>query len=106
VIFYEKNDYLAIRNEENLFYLCQLTENVRVQKPHIKVRWLDTNDGGKTYFLTSHYDMVPQKSIIMPVIPITLKGKRKGQQIFALDDQVKESIMDRLKKSLHFSQNA
>lgn len=105
VIFYEKNDYLAIRNEENHFYLCQLTENVRVEKPHIKIRWLDTKDGGSTYFLTSHYDMVPQKSIIMPVILINLKGKKKGQHLFMLDDQVKDGIMDRLRRSLNISEH-
>lgn len=101
VIFYEKNDYLAIRNEENTFYLCQLAENVRVQRPFIKVKWLDSKDDGKTYFLTSQYDNVPQKSIIMPVILNKLKSEKKGQQLFSLDDQHKDNIMDRLRRSLN-----
>ena len=101
VIFYEKNDYLAIRNEENSFYLCQLAENVRVQKPLIKVKWLDTADDGKTYFLTAHYDKVPQKSIIMPVILNQLKTGKKSEQLFSLDDEHKESVMDRLRRSLN-----
>lgn len=100
VIFYEKDDYLAIRNEENSFYLCKLTENVRVLRPMIKVRWLDTDNDGKTYFLTSHYDKVPQKSIIMPVSPNKIKGTKKNEQLFTLDDEDKIAIMDRLKRSL------
>lgn len=100
VIFYEKNDYLAIRNEENTYYLCQLMENVRSNRPTIRVKWLDTTDEGKTYFLTSQFDMIPQKSIIMPVVPNKLKTGRRGEQVFALDDQVKDNIMERLKRSL------
>lgn len=100
VIFYEKNDYLAIRNEENTYYLCQLMENVRSNRPMIKVKWLDTSDGGKTYFLTNQYDKIPQKSIIMPVTPNTLKSGKKGEQLYALDDQVKDNITERLKRSI------
>lgn len=100
VIFYEKNDYLAVRNEENTFYLCQLAENVKVDRPLMKIRWLDTRDDGKTYFLTSQYDKVYQKSIIMPVTPNILKSGKKNEQLFSLDDQVKANIMDRLSKSL------
>jgi hypothetical protein len=101
VIFYEKGDHLAIRNEENTFYLCQLTENVRVQKPFVKVRWLDTEDDGETYFLTSHYDKVPQKSIIMPVTLAKLKSDKKSKQFFTIDDQIKNSVLDRLKRSIN-----
>lgn len=106
VIFYEKNDYLAVRNEENSFYLCQLAENVKIDRPLMKIRWLDTKDEGKTYFLTSQYDKVYQKSIIMPVIPNILKSGKKGEQLFSLDDQVKANIMDRLSKSLSAQQEA
>lgn len=101
VIYYEKNDYLAVRNLDDLFYLCQLSENVRVNKESIKVKWLDTKDGGKTYFLTSQYDMVPQRSIIMPVILNKLKSEKKGEQLFSLDDQDKDNIMERLKRSIN-----
>lgn len=106
VIFYEKNDYLAIRNEENTFYLCQLTENVRSKRPTIRIKWLDTNNDGKTYFLTSQYDMVPQKSIIMVVGLNKLKSEKKGEQLFSLADQDKDQIMERLKRSLSFSGNS
>lgn len=105
VIFYEKNDYLAIRNEENTFYLCQLIENVRSVRPMIKIKWLDTKDEGKTYFLTAHYDKVPHKSIIMPVSLNKLKSEKKGEQIFTLDDQDRENIMDRLQRSVIASQH-
>lgn len=100
VIFYEKDDYLAVRSEENTFYLCQLIENVKVGRPLMRIRWLDTNDDGETYFLTKHQDKVFQKSILMPVIPNIIKSEKKGKQIFSLDDQVKANIMDRLNKSL------
>lgn len=101
VIFYEKGDHLAIRNEENTFYLCQLTENVRVQKTFVKIRWLDTEDQGETYFLTSHYDKVPQKSILMPVTLEKLNKEKKSKSAFTINDQIKNSIMDRLKRSIN-----
>lgn len=101
VIFYEKNDYLAIRNEENTFYLCQLAENVRIMRPFIRVKWLDTKDGGKTYFLTSHYDKVPQKSILMPVNLIKSNGTKKNEQIFTLTESEEDIINTRLKRSLN-----
>lgn len=101
VIFYEKNDYLAIRNEENSFYLCQLAENVRVKRPLLRVKWLDTRDGGQTYFLTSHYDKVPRKSIISPVLLNKLKSEKKGEQTFTLNDSDKSNIEERLKRSLN-----
>lgn len=102
VICYEKNDYLAIRNEENTFYLCQLTENVRAQRPYVKIRWLDSVDNGKTYFITSHYDKIPQKSIIMPVVLNKQEsGGAKGKPIFSIDEQIRDTVMERLKRSLN-----
>lgn len=102
VIHYEKYDYLAIRNEENTFYLCQLLENVKLESANIKIKWLDTNDGGKTYHLTQHHDIIPQKSILMPVELVKLHPDKKAKvkQIFVLEDQHREVINDRLKRSL------
>lgn len=99
VIHYDKNDFLAIRNEENTFYLAQLAETVRSAKPNMKVRWLDTEDNGKTYFLTNQYDQIPQKSIIMPVELNKLKSDKK-HSYYAMDDEVKENVLDRLSKSI------
>lgn len=101
VIHYEKNDYLAIRNEENSFYLCQLTESVRVSRSHVKVKWLDSKDDNKTYFVTSHYDKVPRQSIIVPVDLKKMKNEKKGSQLFTLDDQMRDLIMERLRRSLN-----
>lgn len=100
VIHYEKNDYLAVRNEHNTFYLSQLMETVRSVRPMMKVRWLDTNDEGKTYYLTGQYDKVPQKSVIMPVDLNKLKSDKKGDQLFSLSDEVRQSINERLERSL------
>lgn len=101
VIFYEKNDYLAIRNEEDSFFLCQLAETVRVKRPLLRVKWLDTKNGGQTYFLTSHYDKVPRKSIIVPVSLNKLKSEKKGEQTFTLSDHDRLNIEERLKRSLN-----
>lgn len=100
VIHYEKNDYLAIRNEHDHFYLCQLTHTVRSARPFMTVKWLDTEDDGKTYRLTHQQDKIPQKSVIMPVDLKRLKSEKKGEQLFSLADDVKEVVMERLKRSL------
>lgn len=99
VIHYDKNDFLAIRNEENTFYLAQLAETVRSAKPNMKVRWLDTEDNGKTYFITNQYDQIPQKSIIMPVDLNKLKSDKK-HNYYSMDDEVKENVLERLSKSI------
>lgn len=101
VIFYERGDHLAIRNEDDTFFLGQLTENVRVEKTFVKIRWLDTDNDGKTYFLTSHYDKIPQKSIIMPVELEKLKTEKKSRQFYTINDQIKNSVLDRLKRSIN-----
>ncbi|GLJ59122.1 hypothetical protein SUGI_1493240 [Cryptomeria japonica] len=101
---YEKNDYLAIRNEDNSFYLCQLTEDVDTTRTMIKVRWLDIKEGEKFYFLTSQNDLIPQASIIMPItFPDRPKNEKKGKQYFELEEEVRENIMDRLKRSLNMT---
>lgn len=101
---YEKNDYLAIRNEDNSFYLCQLTEDVDTTRTMIKVRWLDIKEGEKFYFLTSQNDLIPQASIIMPVtFPDRPKNEKKGKQYFELEEEVRENIMERLKRSLNMT---
>lgn len=101
VICYEKNDYLAIRNEEDTFFLCQLAETVRVKRPLLRVRWLDTKNGGQTYFLTHQFDKVPRKSIIVPVSLKKLKSEKKGEQTFTLSDHDRINIEERLKRSLN-----
>lgn len=101
---YEKNDFLAIRNENNSFYLCQLAEDVDASRTIIRVRWLDVKEGEKVYFLTSDYDKIPQASIIMPIsFPDRPKNEKRGKQYFELEDDVRENIMERLKRSLNMT---
>lgn len=99
-VIYEKNDILAIRNEEGTFYLCQLTENVRVMRATLKIRWLDTKDGGNTYFLTNQYDSIPHQSILLPVTLHKLKKEKSKEQFFTLENEIKDMVVERLKRSL------
>lgn len=100
---FEKNDFLAIRNENNSFYLCQLAEDVDASRTIIKVRWLDVKEGEKLYFLTSDYDKIPQASIIMPIVFADRPKIEKKKQYFELEDDVREAIMERLKRSLNMT---
>lgn len=99
VISYEKDDFIAVRNEESSFFLCQCVENVKFYKPFFKIRWLDTVDS-INYHMTKQYDKVPQRSIIMPVTLIKSKGLVKQDLLYTLPEEERNIIMDRLKRSL------
>ncbi|GJQ88213.1 hypothetical protein Trydic_g13205 [Trypoxylus dichotomus] len=51
IIFY-KNEFLAVRNSEGSFYICQAVQNIYKSSPKIKIRWLSqdkTDKTGETY---------------------------------------------------------
>ena len=42
-----RNEFLAVRNGEGGFYLCQAMHNVYKSSPKIKIRWLNEKEEGK-----------------------------------------------------------
>jgi hypothetical protein len=51
IVFY-KNEFLAVRNSEGSFYICQAVQNIYKSSPKIRIRWLSqdkTEKSGEVY---------------------------------------------------------
>lgn len=42
-----RNEFLAVRNQEGSFYVCQAMQNIYKSSPRIKIRWLSQDKGDK-----------------------------------------------------------
>lgn len=38
--FHNRNEFLAVRNAEGSFYICQAMQNIYKSSPRIRIRWL------------------------------------------------------------------
>ncbi|XP_050421526.1 transcriptional regulator ATRX homolog [Adelges cooleyi] len=91
-VFY-KNEFLAVRNEEGGFYLCQAMQNIHRASRRIRIRWLAQipNDEFKPDF----YDHTEFDCILTN---ITLKKVQKEQ--WKLPEKEKLRIENILKRSI------
>lgn len=48
IVFY-KNEFLAVRNAEGGFYVCQAMQNIYKSSPRIRIRWLSQQEGEEVY---------------------------------------------------------
>lgn len=53
-----RNEFLAVRNSEGSFYICQAVQNIYKSSPKIKIRWLsqDKNDKSGEIYTPDFYD--------------------------------------------------
>ncbi|XP_044258777.1 proteoglycan 4-like isoform X3 [Tribolium madens] len=47
IVFY-KNEFLAVRNSEGSFYICQAAQNIYKSSPKIRIRWLSQDKSEKS----------------------------------------------------------
>ncbi|KRT80927.1 hypothetical protein AMK59_6191, partial [Oryctes borbonicus] len=96
IIFY-KNEFLAVRNSEGSFYICQAVQNIYKSSPKIKIRWLSqdkTDKTGETY-TPDFYDYTDFDCILTNLSLIRVdKGK------FKLPRSEKERTDSILKRAL------
>ncbi|KAF5270413.1 hypothetical protein FQR65_LT05601 [Abscondita terminalis] len=55
IIFY-KNEFLAVRNSEGGFYICQAVQNIYKSSPRIRIRWLSQDKNDKELYTPDFYD--------------------------------------------------
>lgn len=55
IIFY-KNEFLAVRNSEGGFYICQAVQNIYKSSPRIRIRWLSQDKNDKEVYTPDFYD--------------------------------------------------
>nr|CAH7755268.1 unnamed protein product [Callosobruchus chinensis] len=59
LIYFYKNEFLAVRNSEGSFYICQAVQNVYKSSSKIKIRWLsqDKDDTSGELYTPDFYDL-------------------------------------------------
>ncbi|CAG9765293.1 unnamed protein product [Ceutorhynchus assimilis] len=94
IVFY-KNEFLAVRNAEGGFYLCQAVQNIYKSSPKIRIRWLSQesqNAKGEIY-TPDFYDNIDFDCILTN---LSLKKAEKGKFILPTSEKSRtESILNR-----------
>lgn len=94
IVFY-KNEFLAVRNAEGGFYLCQATQNIYKTSSKIKIRWLsqtENQEKGEIY-TPDFYDLIEFDCILTN---LSLSRADKGKFLLPLAEKTRtESILNR-----------
>lgn len=68
-----RNEFLAVRNGEGTFYLCQTLSNVYKSSSKIRIRWLNekeenkVNEDGARTFSLDYYDVTDFECVLTTV---------------------------------------
>ncbi|CAG9837542.1 unnamed protein product [Diabrotica balteata] len=97
LIYFYKNEFLAVRNSEGGFYLCQAIQNVYKSSSKIKIRWLsqDKNDKSGEIYTPDFYDLT-DFDCILTSLDLTKVGKGR----YKLKPKEKERTDSILKRCL------
>lgn len=91
-LFY-KSEFVAVRNAEDGFFLCQVLQNVYKSSPKIRIRWLsETNKAG--VYVPDFYDVTDLECILTNV------ELDKGKGEFELPKEEQTRIENILKKAM------
>lgn len=94
IVFY-KNEYMAVRNAEGTFYLCQTMQNVYRTSPRISIRWLSEDEKDANIYLPDFYDHTDIECVLTTV---DLKRIDKGHLRLPKNEKIR--IENILKKAL------
>ncbi|KAG5865344.1 hypothetical protein JTB14_014370 [Gonioctena quinquepunctata] len=69
LIYFYKNEFLAVRNAEGGFYLCQAVQNIYKSSLKIKIRWLsqDKEDKSGEIYTPDFYDLTDFDCILTSI---------------------------------------
>ncbi|XP_044762189.1 uncharacterized protein LOC123319340 [Coccinella septempunctata] len=97
LIVFFKNEFLAVRNPEGSFYVCQAVQNIYKSSAKIRIRWLslDKNDKTNQIYIPDFYDHTDFDCILTN---LNLERIEKGK--FRLPPAEKERTDSILKRSL------
>ncbi|ERL91165.1 serine/arginine repetitive matrix protein 2 isoform X1 [Dendroctonus ponderosae] len=94
MVFY-KSEFLAVRNAEGGFYLCQTVQNIYKTSSKIKIRWLSqtkSDDKGEEY-TPDFYDLIDFDCILTN---LSLNKADKGKFILPTSEKTRtQSILNR-----------
>uniref|UniRef100_A0A1A9WNG1 Uncharacterized protein n=1 Tax=Glossina brevipalpis TaxID=37001 RepID=A0A1A9WNG1_9MUSC len=94
IVFY-KNEYMAVRNAEGTFYLCQTMQNVYRTSPRISIRWLSEDSKDPNIYVPDFYDHTDIECVLT-----TVELKRIDKGHMRLPKSEKTRIESILKKAL------
>lgn len=90
IVFY-KNEYMAVRNAEGTFYLCQTMQNVYRTSPRISIRWLSEDPKDSNVYIPDFYDHTDIECVLTTV---ELKRIDKGHMRLPKTERTRiESIL-------------
>lgn len=97
IVFY-KNEFLAVRNAEGSFYICQAMQNIYRSSPRIRIRWLsqEKKDNKSTdVYIPDFYDATDFDCILT-----NLELKKLDKNRFQLPEEERERTQSILKRAL------
>ncbi|XP_017777205.1 PREDICTED: nucleolar and coiled-body phosphoprotein 1-like [Nicrophorus vespilloides] len=96
IIFY-KYEFLAVRNLEGSFYICQAVQNVYKSSPKIRIRWLSQEKGEKSgeIYIPDFYDTTDFDCILT-----NLNLERVDKSKFRLPPKEKDRTDNILKRAI------
>lgn len=58
MIFIIRNEFLAVRNAEGSFYVCQAMQNIYKSSRKIRIRWLSQDKNNGEIYSPDFYDYI------------------------------------------------
>ncbi|CAG4935325.1 unnamed protein product [Parnassius apollo] len=100
IVFY-KNEYLAVRNAEGGFYVCQTVQNVYRTTRKIKIRWLsqDKNDPTGETYKPDFYDVTDMECVLTTLSLTRAPGGGGAQLLRPAEEARAKSILERAIKA-------
>ncbi|XP_068633886.1 nucleolar protein dao-5-like isoform X2 [Battus philenor] len=100
IVFY-KNEYLAVRNAEGGFYVCQAVQNVYRTTRKIKIRWLsqDKSDSSGETYKPDFYDVTDMECVLTTLSLTRAPGGGGAQLLKPAEEARAKSILERAIKA-------
>jgi hypothetical protein len=102
-VIYNARTYLAVRNEENGFFLCRLINRLYEDTKKSKIEWLELIENNK--YEVSFVDWLDPLSIIRPVRVTSFHNPQKVRKteenlLYSISDEDLEKIERKLKEAI------
>lgn len=108
IVFY-KNEYLAVRNAEGGFYVCQAMQNVYRTTRKIKIRWLSQDkslDPSGEIYKPDFYDVTDMECVLTTLSLVRAPQGGGAQVLSAKEHSRARSILERALRAEHQGQGA
>ncbi|XP_022242965.1 uncharacterized protein LOC106460507, partial [Limulus polyphemus] len=95
VVFFKKGEFLAVRNENDGFFVCRASQNVFKSTKKFKIQWLN-NDNNASVYSPDFFDFTNFECILTNV-----RMKRIAKNRFFLPNDEKKRTLNILKEAIN-----